>query len=311
MYVENLRVKGTQKFMGKEIPVIEGGFGENKKVILAKTVAEIHGQPLKKINQLINENKEEFETGIDIIDLKSGYSVSTEFLQGIMNKQSIANSANIYLLSEQGYMALVQLMRTDKSKEIRKQLRREYFTMREMISSNEQTKARLLLTIYNGGQDSVLASKKLTEIEVKAATRPLLEKIDTQNTTIKEQEDAISEQEKKLRIQKPFVQAAMTLQKMEDTVSMEQASKLFSDDGIDIGRNNLMKLLREKGILMENNSPYQKYMDQGLFKVKIAKKETRYGVRMVPVTRVTGKGLIFLNKKLREWFDMEELDIDI
>ena len=32
-------VKGTQNFMGIEVPVIEGGFGENCKVILAKTVA--------------------------------------------------------------------------------------------------------------------------------------------------------------------------------------------------------------------------------------------------------------------------------
>lgn len=79
-------VKGTQNFMGVDVPVIEGGFGENCKVILAKTIAEIHSQPLKKINQLINDNIDEFEFGVDIIDLKSGYSQSTEFLNDIMNK---------------------------------------------------------------------------------------------------------------------------------------------------------------------------------------------------------------------------------
>ena len=95
-----LKINGTQKFMGIDIPVIEGGFGENQKVILAKTVAEIHNQPLKKINQLIKDNIEEFEIGVDLLDLKSGYLESTEFLKGIMNKQSISNSTNIYLLSE-------------------------------------------------------------------------------------------------------------------------------------------------------------------------------------------------------------------
>ena len=180
--MNELKVNGTQKFMGIDIPVIEGGFGENQKVILAKTIAEIHNQPLKKINQLIKDNIEEFEIGVDLLDLKSGYLESTEFLKGIMNKQSISNSTNIYLLSEQGYMLLVGFMKTDKAKEIRKKLRREYFTMRKVINSTEQLKATYLLAIYNGGQDAVTASKKLTEIEVEEAKKPLIEKNDTLNT---------------------------------------------------------------------------------------------------------------------------------
>ena len=38
------------------IPVIEGGFGEGQKVILAKTVSEIHDVELKHVNELINKN---------------------------------------------------------------------------------------------------------------------------------------------------------------------------------------------------------------------------------------------------------------
>lgn len=172
--MSELLIKGTQKFMGKEIPVIEGGFGEGKKVILAKTVAEIHGMSLSKVNQLINNNIDEFEYGIDILNLKSNdtYKVSLQELN--FSNRDITISKNIYLLSEQGYMALVMLMRTEKAKEIRKQLRKEYFAMREKINSDEQLKAQLLLEIYNGGQSGVLASKQLTELE----TKPLLEKIE-------------------------------------------------------------------------------------------------------------------------------------
>lgn len=169
-----LKVNGTQKFMGIDIPVIEGGFGENQKVILAKTIAEIHNQPLKKINQLINDNIDEFEFGVDILDLKSGYLESTEFLEDIMSKQSISNSSYIYLLSEQGYMLLVGFMKTEKSKDIRKNLRREYFSMRHELNIIKQQKASLLLKIYDGGQNAILASKQLTEIEVKEATAPLI-----------------------------------------------------------------------------------------------------------------------------------------
>ena len=180
--MNELKVNGTQKFMGIDIPIVEGGFGKDQKVILTKTVAEIHNQPLKKINQLIKDNIEEFEIGVDLLDLKSGYLESTEFLKGIMNKQSISNSTNIYLLSEQGYMLLVGFMKTEKAKEIRKKLRREYFAMRKVINSTEQLKATYLLAIYNGGQDAVTASKKLTEIEVEEAKKPLIEKNDTLNT---------------------------------------------------------------------------------------------------------------------------------
>lgn len=68
--MNNLVIRGKQEFLGMDIPVIEGGFGEGKKVILAKTVAEIHEVELKEVNRLINNNIEEFEEGIDIIDLK-------------------------------------------------------------------------------------------------------------------------------------------------------------------------------------------------------------------------------------------------
>ena len=172
--MSELLVKGTQKFMGKEIPVIEGGFGEGQKVILAKTIAEIHEVDLKDVNRLINNNFDEFEEGIDILDLKTGDCQSLVLENGLLTKAQWGNANNVYLLSEQGYMALVMLVRTEKAKEIRKQLRHEYFAMREIIKSDEQLKAQLLLEIYNGGQSAVIASKELTELEKK----PLKEKIE-------------------------------------------------------------------------------------------------------------------------------------
>ena len=51
-----IKVTGQQEFMGIEIPVVEGGFGENCKAILAKTIAEIHNVATKHINELINKN---------------------------------------------------------------------------------------------------------------------------------------------------------------------------------------------------------------------------------------------------------------
>ena len=70
--MKELMVRGKQEFMGVEIPVVEGGFGEGQRVVLAKDVAGIHGMEVRKVNELINNNIEEFEFGIDILDLKDG-----------------------------------------------------------------------------------------------------------------------------------------------------------------------------------------------------------------------------------------------
>ena len=69
--MNKILVKGTQTFLGKKIPIVEGGFGATQKVILVKTVAEIHQVALGDLNKLIRNNIGEFEFGIDILDLKN------------------------------------------------------------------------------------------------------------------------------------------------------------------------------------------------------------------------------------------------
>lgn len=86
--------------LGIEIPNVYGGFGENQKSMLAKTIAELHGKEIREINQNINRNRDKFIDGIHVIDLKNSITLSDSLLEhGIMSKQSIANSQNIYLLS--------------------------------------------------------------------------------------------------------------------------------------------------------------------------------------------------------------------
>ncbi len=136
--MNNLVLKEKQEFMGIQIPVIEGGFGEGQKVMLAKTIAEIHDMDLRKVNELINNNIDEFEQGVDILDLKGNKKfVILAKDSGLYTQNSINASSNIYLLSEQGYMALVGLMRTDKAKEIRRKLRREYFAMKAELKTGQ------------------------------------------------------------------------------------------------------------------------------------------------------------------------------
>lgn len=136
-------VSGKQEFLGKQVPIIKGGFGENQKVILASTVAEIHDMKTKEINKLINNNIDEFEFDMDIIDLKTGDYREPVLENKLLSKSQWGNSNNVYLLSEQGYIALVNLMKTDKSREIRKEFRRNYFRMQEHIEKVSATNKEL------------------------------------------------------------------------------------------------------------------------------------------------------------------------
>lgn len=94
--MSNLTIKGKTELFGIEVPQIYGGFSDGQKVMLAKTVAENHGRELKVVNQTINMNRERFRDGEHVLEA------------GIMSKQSIANSSNIYLLSQRGYIRLLK-----------------------------------------------------------------------------------------------------------------------------------------------------------------------------------------------------------
>lgn len=170
-------LNGKQDFMGKEIPVIYGGFGENQKCISDKTVADIHKMQNKHIRERITDNIKRFRENIDFIDLKQrvGETGTFEILLNMgYAKQSITQAEHIYILSERGYAKLIKIMDTDLAWEIHDKLIDEYFAMREVINSDEQLKAKLLLSIYGGGKESVTAARELTEIEVEKVTIPLI-----------------------------------------------------------------------------------------------------------------------------------------
>ena len=134
-------LKGTQEFMNKQIPVIVGGFGEDQKVVLAKTIAEIHGMKTKHVNELINRNIKRFKSEIDILDL--GVVLNDTELKELGFTQQALNSykglrakgkgGNIYLLSERGYAKLIKIMDTDLAWEIHDRLIDEYFQLREAV----------------------------------------------------------------------------------------------------------------------------------------------------------------------------------
>lgn len=289
MNIIQIENKGTQEFMGKEIPVIYGGFGKEQKVIFAKTVAEIHGMETKHVNELINRNIQRFKNEIDILDV-----INEENFKVVVNDLGLKGSnrtKNIYLLSERGYAKLIKIMDTDLAWEVHDNLMDEYFTMREIINSSEQLKASLLLSIYNGGQEGVLASKQLTEIEVGEATKPLLETIEQQ---------------------KPCVDYVDAVMAQKDSILVRQVCKIaYTEKQIEIGERKLYNVLRHWGLVCANSTePTQKALDSGYLEVDCKVINTAYGEREVYTTLVKPRGQVYIVQKLAKLTQTEINDIN-
>ena len=136
--MSNLVVKGNTTVCGIEVPIVYGGFGKDQKVMLAKTVAEIHNKKLGHINELINNNLQHFVYGIDILDLKNDKNVALVLNDSkIFTRQSINASKNIYLLSQRGYTLLLKLMDSELAMKQYKEVIDEYFELKEIVKKIE------------------------------------------------------------------------------------------------------------------------------------------------------------------------------
>lgn len=274
--MDKILVKGTQNFLGKEIPIIEGGFGEGKRCLTDKTVAEIHGMRDGDIRRRIKDNLKRFKIDIDIIDLKQRVRDTQTLIELGYAKQSITQAEHLYLLSERGYAKLVKIMDTDLAWEIHDKLIDEYFAMREIINSDEQLKAQLLLEIYNGGQSGVLASKQLTELE----TKPLLDKIEKQKPKVNWFDDFLNS---------------------EGTYNSTQVAKLFKLSSA----QKLNKILNEKKIIYKKGTNWLPYsdVDKSWYKLIVGSNNEHNYSQL----KFSPKGVYEISKLLEIKFEEEDL----
>jgi len=127
-----LVVKGKTKISGIEVPNIYGGFSGNQKVMLVKTISELHKRPLGDINKLINDNIKDFEIGIDILDLKGDKDFAMVLIQSeIYTKNALNASKSLFLLSQQGYTILLKLLESELAMKQYKIVIRDYFKLKE------------------------------------------------------------------------------------------------------------------------------------------------------------------------------------
>ena len=110
-----------------------------------------------------------------------------------------------------------------------------------------------------------------------------------------EQQLVIEEQKQKLLEAEPKVEFYDMVTGSETTIDFGQAVKVLNYKGL--GRNKLFQYLRDKNILMSNNTPYQRYVDAGYFRLIETTWNTPNNDSMVYLkTVIYQKGLDFLSK---------------
>ena len=122
-------------------------------------------------------------------------------------------------------------------------------------------------------------------------------------TALKEERQARKAAENTIQEQKPLVDFANQVSDTTDLIDMKTMAKLLKDKNIKLGRNKLFDFLREQKILMNDNQPYQQYVDAGYFKVNEYTYTNSFGQSKTNrQTLVTGKGQVYISKKVKECF---------
>lgn len=123
------------------------------------------------------------------------------------------------------------------------------------------------------------------------------EKLQIENSQQKETIVNLNEQ---IENDKPKIEFAQQIHNSKDTILVRELAKIISSNGVNIGERKLYSMLRDDGFLiskqgLDYNSPTQKSMNLGLFKVVESAVKTNYGTTKINrTTRVTPKGQEYL-----------------
>ena len=271
--INTLRLVGKTTVCGIEVPKIAGGFGEGKKAMLAKNIAEIHGKKLMHVNEAINNNKSRFVESVDLIDLKTTNFVIDLVDNGFMTQNSINRSENIYLLSERGYAKLLKIFDDELAWNKYEEIIDGYFRMRDDIAT----------VIYMPG----MMDKILGDPDIMIG---LLQ-------GYKEEKQKRVELEKQVQEYEPKVRYVDQILQSKDTVTITQIAKDYGMSG-----QELNKVLHEEGVQYKQNNQwllYAKHHDKGYTKSQTVDVIHSNGTRLIKMnTRWTQKGRLFIHELL-------------
>ena len=153
-------------------------------------------------------------------------------------------------------------------------------------------------TIYNK-QQQIEQQQQLIEQQQ--------EVIEQRQEVIELQQEVINNQQEVIESQRDKVDFANTVsENKDDEIDMGTMAKLLAEkgltiDGKKIGRNTLFEFLRDSKILMDDNLPYQTFINRGYFIVVEYTMWKNNKTKLCRQTLVTGKGQLYITKKVKEY----------
>lgn len=134
-----------------------------------------------------------------------------------------------------------------------------------------------------------------TELEENQMIAQAFVILQRRNEELSKKVSEVQEENKRL---KPAAEFAYQICSSKDAIDIGNCAKVLNRS---IGRNNLFEFLRNKKILQQDNIPYQKYIDQGYFRVIESKYTIPTGETKISLkTLVLQKGVAYINKLLKE-----------
>lgn len=114
-----------------------------------------------------------------------------------------------------------------------------------------------------------------------------------------EAQKLLDQKDEQIKIMEPKAQFFDQVTSSKDAIEMKDVAKVLNIPKY--GRNNLFLFLRERKILMNNNTPYQEYIDRGYFRVIESKWTTPEGeIKISLKTVVYQKGLNFITREINK-----------
>jgi len=188
--------------------------------------------------------------------------------RGVVKTDTPGGMQNITVVSESGLYSLIFKSRKQEAKNFKK------WITSEVIPSIRET-----------GSYSIYTPSYQIEDPIKRAEKWI------------EEQKRLLLAEKTIEEQKPKVEFANAIKGSESSISVGAFAKAHCN----YGRNTLFRIMRENGILRDNNEPYQKYVNQGYFEVTESIIERSDGDKIITITLITGKGQLWISKNIKEW----------
>ena len=245
----------------------------------------------------LNINGEPWFVGKDVAEVL-GYErptkavsdrVEDDDIDGIPIQDSIGRMQNTPIINESGLYSLILSSKLPTAKKFKR-----WVTNEVLPSIRKHGVYATEMTIEKTLSDPDYIIQILSAFKKEKEDK---EKLQVENS---QQKEIIVNLNEQIKNDKPKIEFAQQIHNSKDTILVRELAKIISSNGVNIGERKLYSMLRDDGFLiskqgLDYNSPTQKSMNLGLFKVVESAVKTNYGTTKINrTTRVTPKGQEYL-----------------